>query len=316
MFPWALRFGVFSMAILLFVNIKGGVAKTTNSVAVAECFAAQGFETLVIDADHQCAASELLLGETRLLKAERRKKTLHDLLARMLDVEFDAEETRHYVEKKGSNINEGRDRVDVLPCSIRIDDFQSSMAKARRGFQSPEEFQAVYRRRKNGLRKWINTFYDFTIIDCPPSLAIQVKTLITMGDGFIVPSLPDRLSVRSSIWLRDRVRRANVKTRGLGTLWSMHRVQNAMHRKTIEAAGRGVYPYSELVQPFHTVIPNAAAIAQATEPGVTWETFTEKYTAKFAALYRDVCKEIIDRLAEPPSETDLKQLNVHQLWLD
>lgn len=46
------------MAVILFPNLKGGVAKTTNAVAVAECLASQGKRTLVIDADHQCTASE------------------------------------------------------------------------------------------------------------------------------------------------------------------------------------------------------------------------------------------------------------------
>lgn len=38
------------MSILLFVNLKGGVSKTTNAVAVAECLADQGYRTLLIDA--------------------------------------------------------------------------------------------------------------------------------------------------------------------------------------------------------------------------------------------------------------------------
>ena len=51
-----------TMSILLLVNLKGGVAKTTNAVAMAECFAAEGYRTLLIDADHQCMAGEMVLG--------------------------------------------------------------------------------------------------------------------------------------------------------------------------------------------------------------------------------------------------------------
>ncbi len=54
------------MSIMLFVNLKGGVAKTANAVAVAECLAESGYRTLLIDADHQCMAGELLIGEERL----------------------------------------------------------------------------------------------------------------------------------------------------------------------------------------------------------------------------------------------------------
>ena len=73
------------MPIIPFVNLKGGVAKTTNAVALAESLADSGHRVLVIDADHQCMAGELLLGEDRLDKAERGRRTLHDLLAAMLD---------------------------------------------------------------------------------------------------------------------------------------------------------------------------------------------------------------------------------------
>ena len=52
------------MPIIMFSNLKGGVAKTTNAVAVAECLAWRGHKTLVIDADHQCTASELLFASS------------------------------------------------------------------------------------------------------------------------------------------------------------------------------------------------------------------------------------------------------------
>jgi cellulose biosynthesis protein BcsQ len=52
------------MPILLMVNLKYGVTKTTNTVALAKCFAKSGLPTLVVDADPQCMAEGLLMGET------------------------------------------------------------------------------------------------------------------------------------------------------------------------------------------------------------------------------------------------------------
>jgi len=104
------------MAIILFLNLKGGVAKTTNAVAVAECLAySMEKQVLVIDADHQCTAGELLLGETRLLRSERRKTTLHDMLAAMLDDEFEAEHVANYIETDASDIKGGLPNLSVLP---------------------------------------------------------------------------------------------------------------------------------------------------------------------------------------------------------
>jgi chromosome partitioning protein len=285
----------FSMSILLFVNLKGGVAKTTNAVAVAECLAESGYRTLLIDADHQCMSGELVLGESRLLNCERRKITLHDLMAAMLDDEFTAQQIPPYVVKNASDIGGGLERLSVIPCSIRIDDFSTNMAKARHGFKSTEEFNAIFQRRREMLRKWLNANHDFTIIDCPPSIALQVKVFLTVADAFVLPAIPDRLSVRGSLWLLDRIRRMGVKIDGLGTLWTLYREQNRLHRKVVESAANLVEPYNQLPKPFETVIPNAVAIAEASEPDRRPRTFSAKYTPQFARLYRGLCEEIVQR---------------------
>jgi chromosome partitioning protein len=283
------------MSILLFVNLKGGVAKTTNAVAVAECLADAGHRTLLIDADHQCMSGELLLGESRMLHCERKKSTLHDLLAAMLDDEFTAEQIPPYVVPRASDIGGGLERLSVIPCSIRIDDFSTNMAKARHGYKSTDEFNAIFQRRRELLRRWLRANYDFTVIDCPPSISLQVKVFLTVADAFVLPSIPDRLSVRGSLWLLDRIRRMGVKIHGLGTLWSLYREQNKLHRKVVEAAANGVEPYGQLPRPFDTVIPNAAAIAEASEPNRSPRSFSAKYSAPFAKLYRDLCEEIVRR---------------------
>jgi len=286
------------MSILMFINIKGGVAKTTNAVAVAECLADSGYNTLLIDADHQCTAGDLLLGETRFLRCERRRKTLHDMLAAMLDDEFKAEHVGNYIEEGASDIRQGMANLSVLPCSIRIDDFQTNMAKARHGFRSREEFQGIFERRRRSIRTWLNREYDFTIIDCPPSVALQVKVFLPIANAFIIPSVPDRLSVRSSLWLLDRVRRSGVKTPPLGILWSLYRKQIAMHKHYVEAVSRRVKPLDQLPRPFKTVIPNATAIAATTEPNQAPRSFIAKYSPQFARLYQDLCREMISRCQE------------------
>jgi chromosome partitioning protein len=291
------------MSILLFVNLKGGVAKTTNAVAVAECLADSGHRTLLIDADHQCMSGELLLGESRLLNCERRKITLHDLLAAMIDDEFGPEQLPAYVVPKASDIDGGLSKLSVIPCSIRIDDFQTNMAKARHGFKSTDEFNAIFQRRRGMLRKWLRTNYDFTIVDCPPSIALQVRVFLTIADTFIVPAIPDRLSVRGSLWLLDRIRRLGMKLEGLGTLWSLYREQNAMHRKIVEVVAKGIDPYKPLPRPFATVIPNASAIAMASEPNRKPRSFAAKYSTPFARLYQDLCEEIVKRSQWEPTPT-------------
>lgn len=292
------------MTILMFLNLKGGVAKTTNAVAVAECFAAeQDKRVLVIDADHQCAASEMLLGETRYLHCDEKKSTLHDMLATMLNDEFRGEQVEGYIQANTSDIDGGLENLSVLPCSVRIDDFQTNMAKARRGFRSTEEFYGTLRKRRGAVKTWLNNNYDYTIIDCPPSVALQVRFLLNVATGYIIPCVPDRLSVRGSAWLAGRIRSSGFKTHGIGTLWSLYRKQNVVHTQTIENASSGRGPFNELPKPFETIIPNATAIATANEeagkPHIFRSkkrgTFKAKYGGKAAAAFRNLCQEIGER---------------------
>jgi len=120
----------------------------------------------------------------------------------------------------------------------------------------------------------------------------------------IVPTIPDRLSVRGSFWLLDRIRRLGVKIEGLGTLWSLYREQNKIHRRFVEAAVKGADPLNQLPKPFNTIIPNATAIAESAEADRNPQSFTAKYTPPFAKLYRLLCEEIVQR-----SEWQVAQAN-------
>ncbi len=292
------------MSILAFINLKGGVAKTTNAVAVAECLAVHGYRTLLIDADHQCTASELLLGEKRFVSYDNQKLTLHDLLKDMIAERFTSDQFQQYIIPKASNIAGGLPKLAILPCSIRIDDFQTNMAKAKLGYRSTEEFLQIYNRRRDMLRRWLRSHFDFVIIDCPPSMALQVKVFLSVADAFVVPTVPDRLSVRGSLWLLNRLRSKRFKIAGLGTLWSLYREQNAIHRKFVARAMEGDETLDKLPKPFETIIPNAAAIAQASEDSLLPKNFKAKYSTAFAKIYERLCEEIVQRAHWDPSSTE------------
>jgi chromosome partitioning protein len=298
------------MPILMLLNLKGGVAKTTNAVAIAECFASSGLRPLLIDADHQCMAGERVLGEVHLLRCDRSRRTLHDLLASMLDEDFAPHQFDAFVVKMAGLIGGGMEELSALPCSVRIDDFSTNMAKARRGHHSNDEFLRTWDRRRAQMKKWLQGAYDFTIIDCPPSLALQVKFLLSVADSFIVPCVPDRLSVRGSLYLLDRLERGGYRIYGLGTLWSLYREQNAMHRRIIDLAQRGEQNLNRLPRPFKTIIPNAARIAEATEPNFRPSSFHQKYTTQFARLYEHLCEEIIQRSEYQPAAANGQRVEV------
>lgn len=292
------------MPVIPILNLKGGVAKTVTTVAIAECFASHGHRVLVIDADHQCMAGELVLGERRQLQCESQKRNFYDLLVQMLDDEFEPASFVKFVSTNASNIGGGLKTLSVLPCSIRIDDIMTNVAKAKQGFKTNEEFQRLWSRRRGQMKSWLDKNYDFVLIDCPPSLAPQVKFLLTIADYFIVPTVPDRLSVRGSLYLLSRLATLGFRVPGLGTLWSLYRQQNNMHKAVVAAASKGDRRLARLPKPFETIIPNATKIAEATDAtAVKPATFTAKYTSQFARLFEDLCEEIVQRAEWKPPES-------------
>jgi cellulose biosynthesis protein BcsQ len=231
---------------------------------------------------------------------DRNKATLYDLLAAMLKDEFNPEQIRHCVLNPASNIGGGLRNFSVIPCSFRIDDFSTNWAKAKRGYHSNDEFLRLLDRRRKQLRRWLRENAYFTIIDCPPSLSLPVRFFLRIADGFVIPTVPDRLSVRGSLYLLHRLATSGFsKIKPIGTLWSLYREQNHVHRATIEKTRQATEPYSHLPRPFETLIPNATAIAHALDPEKKPASFCQKYTPQFARLYEQLCEEIQSRTARP-----------------
>jgi chromosome partitioning protein len=282
------------MSVLMFINIKGGVAKTTNAVAVSQFLAEAGHRVLLIDADHQCAAGEILLGASRLERYDLRRSTLHDLFSEMVKDEFDVETIGNYVVPVASaHMPADSYDLSVMPSSLRMDDYQRNYHKERQEFHSNDEFRKERDARLRAFKNWLRTNYDYTIIDCPPSLPLQVQMLVKVADAYIVPCIPDKLSVRGAFYLVERLRRKNYKIPGLGTLWSLYRVQNEIHREMVSLASRRQDLFGVIPQPFDTIIPNATAIVQALESPSG--SLSARYTSEFAKLYRQLVGEIVER---------------------
>lgn len=189
--------------VISFINLKGGVAKTTAAVQLADTFAfMKRKKVLVIDLDPQTNATLALIGEGRWERADEERQTLAHLFLDLLGG------TRHFDPKKAiirgvSNLNNippelieqmpsalQYGRVDILPSSIRLIDVQDRMQDI--------SVHTNYRLSPMSvLQNYIGPFfekYDYVLIDCPPNLGFITQNGLEVSDFYLIPTIPDRMS--------------------------------------------------------------------------------------------------------------------------
>ena len=130
------------------INLKGGVAKTTTTVALGE-FLSEAFRkrVLIIDLDPQTNATTMLIGEEKWDELNRKGHTLATLFKDALDEthKFDLEKTR---QKGVSNVRDVR-TLDLIPSSrIRPPTSPTTRSAARCSIQ------AKWLRAKPSRRPW------------------------------------------------------------------------------------------------------------------------------------------------------------------
>ena len=139
------------------INQKGGVGKTTTTINLGTAMAACGANVLLIDMDPQ---GNLTTGMG--IKKDERTKGVYDVLMNGL--------TAKNVLKKTEIKN-----LDLMPSSDELlgIDIQLSNDNGR------------VMRLKNALKD-IN-FYDYILIDCPPSLSLLTINALVASNGALVP---------------------------------------------------------------------------------------------------------------------------------
>lgn len=156
------------------LNNKGGVGKTLVTVALAEAFAHKGKRVLVVDMDPQANA-------TRRLRVDPAAPTLTDAL--MLGVRNSG--AADYVTPCGwSTAFAGTGAIDVLPSDLDLEDraIEAGMPGASNRLR-----RALY---------GVDDEYDFTLIDCPPSIKghLTVNALAALDaddDTILCPVTPE-----------------------------------------------------------------------------------------------------------------------------
>jgi len=148
---------------------KGGVGKTTTVVHLAATLAKKGYRVLIIDLDSQ-ANTTYATGLVRFADEEsddiRDRNVSHLLESRTLSIAEIARSSLYNTPP-----------VSVVPAHITIMAKERSIADT-----SPSHIRL--RTKLNDVRD----FYDYVLIDTPPSLNIFAKIALITADYLIIPS--------------------------------------------------------------------------------------------------------------------------------
>ena len=252
------------------INLKGGVGKTTTTVALAETLSVEkGKRVLVIDLDPQTNATTMLLGEDQWYELNQQKRTLASLFNDALDPDnrtFDLDAT---LQKRVSDVRDSN--IDLLPSSLDLIDVQDRLATIPSGrFYSINPIELLWRAVKTKLDD-----YDIVLVDCPPNLGIITLNGLRISHGYIIPTIPDHLSTYGIPQIVQRVRAFSEEIAEsivpLGIVVTKYQVQSTVHVTTLRRLrSSGDAPV------FQTVIKQTNSIASAAEH-TTKRTLKQKY---------------------------------------
>lgn len=265
------------------INLKGGVGKTTLTVALAHYLAAEHRRrVLVIDLDPQTNATVSLIAEHDWKARDVRGQTLYGLFRDLLDgaQRFDATQA---VVANASNVGGGVYGLDLLPCSIRLIGIQDDVTRLA---QPGEVLSPPVTALRDRLAFILND-YDHVLIDCPPALGVVTQGGLLLSDFFLVPVVPDILSLLGVAPVLDLIDTFATRTghpiAPLGTVVSKFNAGSRLHVRILGELRRGsrAGTYPPL---FETLVPESAHIAEAANVYATVRTLRHKYGSAHKVL--------------------------------
>ena len=279
--------------IISMINLKGGVGKTTTTVAMAEMLSSEFRKrVLVIDLDPQTNATVMLIGEKKWQKQNEQGNTLAQLFK---DALTEAPEKKRFelsetLIRGVSNVGEVRN-VDLIPSSIDLIDVQDRLASMPQGQYYSNVPTDILRRSISPILD----DYDYVLIDCPPNLGIITLNGLRISNGFIIPTIPDVLSTYGIPQIIRRVTdfSSNIveDIEVMGIVITKYRQQSGLHKNTARALRRGDVPV------YDTMIPERQSFAASAEY-VPVSTLRQKYGYQGGEFtsYSNLTSEILESL--------------------
>ena len=247
---------------IIFALQKGGVGKSTSTVAVAEILAASGYKVLVVDFDSQGNATKMLTKDSIYKYSGR---TIMEAIKERTVTPFIV------------NVKEG---LDLLPAEDKLALFSQHIYT--NGIQQP---YAVLHR----LLTPIEAHYDFVFIDVGPSLGDHMINAIVYADHIFIPldtgDFAMDAMVRFIKFVQDARAKRFTKAEVGGIFLTMRDGRPTKYEREISEGIREAY--GDLI--FKTEIHRRVKIKEMSSEGVD-------IVAPAMEDYLDLTQEILERV--------------------
>ena len=249
--------------VIAVANQKGGVAKTTSVVNLADALGQMKKSVLIVDLDPQGNATSGYGINRRKLK-----HCIYDVLVDGVPAESVVVKTKY-------------SDVAVLPATINL---------------AGAEIELVSMvARENKLRQAIQhlrELYDYILIDCPPSLGLLTLNGLTAADSIIIPVQCEYYALEGLEQLLNTFnlvrKHLNPQLQILGVLLTMYDSRTNLSAQVVDQVKEY---FGDKV--FGAVIPRNVRLSEAPSHGMPISYYDKK--SKGAEMYAELAKSIVEK---------------------